>query len=315
MNQNLKELTGIIASVIYALIVRILAEFDIIEINSISFLFILPVIIGGYLPFYFGGKTFAKNIGKVIFYPIFTVILFFLIAIIKRLEDIGCFIIIGIPFFIISTIVSIIIRYIILQKKDDNLTNKNSLVILIIPVVLGSIEKNFEKRIYKNEIQHTVVINQPKELIWKNLYNVPDLSQNTNKNFFNFIGIPAPQKSDYNPETNERIGYFENGIYFSENISESIYLEKLSFKINTEKSNFKDNKTIEHVLTKGDFNFNEISYELKEIGINQTAITLKCNYILKSNIPFYAEIWAKNIVNDFETKLLSALKITLENQI
>lgn len=312
MNQNLKEFTGIIASVIYALLVRVLAEFNIIEVNSISFLLILPTVISGYLPFYFGGKTFAKSIIKIIFYPLSAVILFFMIAIIKNFEDIGYFVIIGIPFFIVSIMVSLMIRYIVLQRKD-NFINKNSLVVLTLPVILGIIEKKIEKRSYKNEIQHTVIINQPKDLIWKNLYNVPDLSQNTNKNFFNFIGIPAPQKSVYNSKTNERTGYFENGIYFLETVSEAVYLEKLSFKIDIDKSNFKSNKTIEHVLTNRDFSFNEISYELKEVGTNKTAVTLKCNYILKSNIPFYSELWAKNIVNDFETKLLSALKITLEN--
>ena len=70
----------------------------------------------------------------------------------------------------------------------------------------------------------------------------------------------------------------------------------------------------QHILKNKNLVFNSITYQLKSINDNQTELSLICNYNIKSNIPFYGEFWSKNIIIDFEHKLLKALKKWNEKQ-
>ena len=57
----MKKFYGIIFNVIYALIFRVLVEFNILEINSWTYIIIVPVLMG-YLPFIIDKNTFIESI-------------------------------------------------------------------------------------------------------------------------------------------------------------------------------------------------------------------------------------------------------------
>jgi hypothetical protein len=99
MKNYLKTYSGLIASVVYSLIVRYLAERNVIEINSISYLIVTPMV-SGYLPYLFENKDFTRSIYKCITLPIISTLLFLLIAVITRIEELICFVIIGINEFV-----------------------------------------------------------------------------------------------------------------------------------------------------------------------------------------------------------------------
>jgi hypothetical protein len=56
----MKKYIGIIASVVYALLFRLLVEFHVMEINSWTYLILVPVLMG-YLPFVLDKKTFVES--------------------------------------------------------------------------------------------------------------------------------------------------------------------------------------------------------------------------------------------------------------
>lgn len=305
----MKKYYGILITVFYALIFRVLVEINLLEINSWTYIIIIPIIMG-YLPFVFDKKVFIESKLKSILFPLTSVILFLLIAFITRLEDLGCFIILFPPFLIISIIFSLIVRSLLKMKKDTQSKNitRNSLMLIAIPLLVGNIEKYVDKKESNFEITQSIIINNSKQPIWNNLFSVPNLNKYIDVSIYNYFGFPNPIKSDYNSETNTRLGYFTNGIILNENISEEKKLEKLTFTINVEKSNFNESQTFKHVLKNKNLVFNSITYKVKSISNKKTELTLICNYNIKSNLSFYGEFWSKNIIIDFENKLLKALK-------
>ena len=311
----MKTYYGIIVTTIYALIFRILVEFGVLEINSWIYIIIVPMIMG-YLPFIIDKNSIIESKSRAIVFPIISVIVFLLISSVARLEDLGCFILLLPPYLILSIIVSLILRYFLKNKNETNSRSitKNSLIFIAIPIIIGNIEQYIEKTESRFEITEKIIIDRPKEIIWNHLFSVPDLTNYVDHSIYNYLGFPNPIKSDYHIETNTRLGYFSNGIVLHENVVAQKNFEKLSFKINVEQSNLEESQTFKHILKNKNLVFNSITYQLKSINDNQTELSLICNYNIKSNIPFYGEFWSKNIIIDFEHKLLKALKKWNEKQ-
>ena len=143
----MKKYYGIIFAVIYALIFRILVEVNILEINSVVYLILVPIVMG-YLPFLLDSQAFINSGFKAISFPIVGTLLFLIIAFLSRLEDLGCFFILLIPYLIISLMMSLIIRCFIkrVTNYDKKNLKKNGLVLVVIPIIFGNLEKYAEKK-------------------------------------------------------------------------------------------------------------------------------------------------------------------------
>ena len=89
--------------------------------------------------------------------------------------------------------------------------------------------------------------------------------------------------------------------------------EFVEFQIHINESKLRDMPTDNHLLKSDHFSFDNISYELKEIAPGITELILSCDYTLNSRMNGYANFWAEKIVKDFETRLLNALKLKIEN--
>lgn len=310
MNSYLKTYSGLIASVIYSLIVRYIAEWNVIEINSISYLIITPMI-SGYLPFLFENKNFIENVYKCISFPIISTLLFLTIAVITHIEELICFVIIGIPYLIVSVLASIYFRKKILNRNKSNRT-KNYIPLFFLPLIIGSIEKHTQKTESNHSIENQTVINSSTSAIWKHLYEVPNLTKYTQTSLINYLGIPKPVHSTYDSINNIRLGYFDNGLILHENVIEVIHERKLGFAINFSKSDLNQNLTLKNIIVEKSMNFDGIYYELIPLKNNKTVLKLKCNYRLKTNVTPYANYITHIILNDFENNLLVALKKKIE---
>lgn len=310
MENYLKTYSGLIASVTYSLIVRYLAEWDVIEINSISYLIVTPMI-SGYLPYLFNNKNFIENIYKCITLPIIATLLFLLIAVITRIEELICFVIIGIPYLVLSVVVSLYFRNRVLNSKDYKIKN-NYLPFIFLPLVLGTIEKNGQKTETNHLVENQIAINSSSSNVWKNLHEVPNLSKYTRTSLINYLGVPKQVYSTYDSKNNIRLGYFDNGLILNEKVVETIHEKKLGFAIDFSKSNLNQNPTLKNIVREKSMIFDGIYYELIPVNSNKSILKLKCKYQLNTNLTPYASYMASKIINDFENNLLGALKCKIE---
>jgi hypothetical protein len=306
----MKQYLGILLAVVYAIIIRLLGGWDLFEINSISFMFITPIVIG-FIPFLFSGKGYRKSWWKAVLFPLIAVILFLLVAIVTSLEDLLCLFVIGYPYLLVSIVVSIVLYFLTREKKDPGI-KKQAIPILLAPLILGMIEKQLPKYTTEHTISNEIIINQPDSVVWKNLFEVPDLRKVNTPSTLSSFGVPQPTHSTYNPKTNVRLGYFENGIVLHESVIEREMNRKLSFAIDVNKSTLNVSPTVDHVLKNKSMEFKYIGYELKRLDNGRTSLKLTTSYFIHSNIPFYGKMWSTSIVNDFERNLLRSLKKVLE---
>ncbi|AEA42382.1 hypothetical protein [Fluviicola taffensis] len=311
----MKQYLGLIFSAIYGLLIRVVSEFDFIEINSLSYLIVAPMIMG-FIPFYFKDNGYRKSWAIAVFFPLLAVILYLITAVISGLEDLICFFIIGLPYVFFSVVMSIIF-YQVLKKKDkikddDSIIDRLSVPLLLLPILLGQIEKQFPKHKTEHIVSNEIIINQPDSVIWKNLFAVPDLRIANSSSFLNSFIVPQPTHSTYDPKTNTRLGYFENGIVLNESVMVSENNKKLTFAINLEKSKLSSSPTFDHVLKNKSLQFEYIGYELNSLKNGNTVLKLTTKYTIHSNIPFYGKMWSTSIVNEFEQNLLRSLKKVLE---
>lgn len=311
MKQKFQYL-GIFLGVIYGLLIRILGDNEILEdyynIYSISFLWVTPIIIG-LLPILFSSNEIYK--AKIFFYPIITVILFLITALITRIEDLLCLLIIGLPFLLIAGLIGLLLGTFVKDRVKD----KKLYSIILIPFLINPIENLIPNKEEIYNVSSEIIINKNKAEIFPNLLSVPTISENEFTNgFYQAIGIPRPINSEIFTNGNQifRIGHFTDDLKLYEYVSEIKESEFVNFKIDLSKSQLRATPTDQHLLKSNDFNFENINYTLEYISDSETKIILSCDYRIESKMNFYANFWAKSIIGDFEERLLKSLKLKLE---
>lgn len=310
-----KEYIGIILGGIYGLIYRLLCEkndeiiFD-FNIFSISFIWILPIAIG-LIPILISNQAIQNSKAKQVLYPVGSVLVFFIIALVSRLEDLVCILILTIPFTVVAGISGLIFSQIIKKRKSNKLFS-----IVLIPFLLVPVESNFSNKSKSYTIDSKIIINATKKDIWSKIIEVPEIQDSEYEyGFYNYIGIPRPVKSELKEIEGEeyRIGHFTDNLKLFEKITRIDTLSFVEFKIELEKSILRDIPTDKHILQSDYFKFKNISYNLTEINVESVELQLNCEYSIESRMNWYANFWAKGIIKDFEEKLLKVLKKKIEN--
>ncbi len=305
---------GIFLGVIYGLIIRILGDTekfdDYYNIYSISFLWITPIIIGLF-PILFSSNEIYKSKLKLFFYPIITVVLFLVVALITRIEDLVCVLIIGFPFLLVAGITGLLLGAFVKNRIKD----KKLYSIILIPFLLNPIENLIPNKAEIYSVSSEIIINENQTEIFPKLLSVPTISGNEyEKGFYQKIGIPRPINSEILENENEmyRIGHFTDDLKLYEYVSEIKENEFVNFKIDLSKSQLRQTPTDQHLLKSNYFNFENINYKLEYISENETRVILNCDYKIESKMNFYANFWAESIIGDFEKRLLKSLKLKLE---
>lgn len=319
---KLPSYIGVLLGALYGLCYRLLCEngrFDSVSdiyraldgynIYSITFIWILPIIIG-LIPILFAKDSLLNSKWKQFLLPLSSVLLFFLLALSSGLEDWLCIIIIAFPFLISAGLVGLILGTIILRIKSKKIYS-----ILLLPFILNPLETYLPIENQYYTVNSEIIINADRATVWGNLIEVPEIeSSEYNYGLYNYLGVPRPIKSELliiNSQT-YRIGYFTEGLKLCETISQKDSLRFVNFKIHLDKSELRDTPTDKHLLNSDYFKFENISYTLLKLSEEKTKLSLNCEYTLNSKMNTYANFWAQNIIHDFESKLLEVLKHKIE---
>ena len=266
----------------------------------------------GFIPFFYKPEALVRSLAKSILFPLLATLLFLVIAVITQIEELLCFIIIGIPYIVVSILVSLILRAYQKNKRDASIHKNYIPPLLLFPLLFSAVEKEFKVDSHQYITSTAITIQKEDAIIWNNLHAVPNISGLTQTSLVNALGIPKPILSTYDPVKNIRLGYFDNGMVLHEKVVTEKQNKKLSFAIDFEKSVIKQSPTLINVIKEKSIVFEEISYELKPIHKNKTLVTLYCKYNIQSNLQWYGHQIVDLILADFEATLLQSLKQKLE---
>lgn len=307
--------SGILIGGLYALLMRIVFGLnfkgDFADLFSITFVWILPII-AGLTPLIFSPKEDLESIGVRVSRPVLAVLTFFILCYWTGHEDIICILIISIPFLIVAGVSGVILGGAILRYRQ----RKGILYsVFLIPLIAGLIEPTIPTPTEKYETTSSIIINADKSEIWENIVRVQEIkNEEYEKGFFNFAGIPRPLYAELDKDTlgGIRIGHFEGGLKFQENIIEWSKDDLVTFDIKIIPS--PSNRTIfeRHMLNGEHFNFLNATYRLKQISDNKTELLLTTKYQLDTKINFYGEFWGQLLLTDFQDRLIKVIKTRCE---
>lgn len=292
---------------LYALAMRILAEYDQVDIDSITFTILTPMALG-FLPFFFESSGYRKSLLKALFYPFVSILLFLFITVQIGLEDLLCIVVIGFPYILSSLLVSWF-TFVILKHRKENI-NKNYLPLIFLPFVLGPLENQAPKSTSSLEIKNEILLNMSEDELISVLYEVPQLNIQHDNYWLELCQVPLPSFSTFDSKKNTRIGHFTNGMTLFEHTVRKG--NNLIFYIDFEKSSFAHVPTIKHVIDAKTLAFDYIAYSWTKRNDNQIQLTLSTKVKLHTNLQPYARFWTKILLDDFEKSLLKSLKKKIE---
>ncbi len=310
-----RAIFGIFIGGLYGLLMRyifgISYDVDFADLFSITFVWILPIIVG-LTPLLFAPKEDLHDLEIRISRPILSVLAFFILCYWTGQEDIICILIISLPFLIVAGTSGIILGGLVLRYRQ----RKGILYSLFfIPLLTGLIEPTIETPSEKYVTSTSIIIKAGKSEVWKNIVRVNNIqNEEYQKGFFNLAGIPRPLYAELDKDTidGNRIGHFEGGLKFQEKIKLWDKENLVTFQIEIIPSESKRTIFEKHMLNGEHFKFLSASYSLNQISSDKTELLLTTNYQLNTKINFYGEFWGEQLLTDFQERLLKVIKSRCE---
>lgn len=315
MKLLLKNSLGIIIAASYALVLRIIFNYphghSFWSLFSITFVWIVPIIIG-IIPIFFADNDQIKSLRYWGIEPPLAVLVFLIVSLITRIEDLICIIIIGLPFFLVSWASGLVVVHLIEKyRKSKGLM----CFVFLVPFVLSPVEQQIPTPSDTYKVTSSVIINSTPEEVWNNIIRVRQIKKTEySKGFFNYIGIPRPLYAELDKDTSgaTRIGHFEGGLTFIETVTNWEKYEEISFNIKVNPPSIRQTVFDQHVLKGEHFRFLNASYQIKKLHDGKVKLTLISSYQLDTKINSYGAFWGNMLLSDFQDRLLKVLRSRCE---
>lgn len=305
-----QPLLGIALGVLYGLLTRLFFDDS---IASITYMVIIPSIIG-LIPLFFTGKEQKSAYSSIIFIPWLTMLSFFLLLYILGIEDLLCFFILALPFFILITGVAFIM--ILVRINRENRRNK-LLCIAILPFILMPVEEAIYTPSASYEVSSVKIIHADASTIWNNIVEVNTIQETEyTPGILNWLGVPRPVNATVTKKAlgGIRTGTFDGGLQFTELISTYEKDKHIAFNITIGQTSKKNRVFEEHVLKGNYFAFENAAYTLTPLPDGKVKLELSSKYRLTSKVNFYGKLWADAMIEDFQGRLLVVIAKRCEKQ-
>lgn len=300
---------GISLGVLYGVLLRILLEYSnyFPGVLSFSFTFIVPVVIGA-LSVYFSGTDKKISLKFKILFPWVSVFAFMLTCLLIDLEGFVCVALLSPLFLLLATIGGLIGGYLF----NNSLEGPNDAIkaIAILPLLMAFGETYVKGPDTIHSVHRNVLIQAPAETIWGNIKYIPDIKRSEfTPSFMYLIGVPYPEFGQLNESRNVRLSRWEKGIAFEEKIVEHVDNKFMRWVYDFRPGDIPPEALDQHVTIGGKyFDVLDTTYETSTQPSGATELSLTIRYRVSTNINWYANIWARYLVDDFERQILNVYK-------
>ncbi len=306
------KFSGVVIAGLYGFFGRIIfqalyhAHFK-VDLFTLTFVIVMPMLIGS-IPMIFSPADKKISLGLSVWSPIWSVLSFFLLAFITRLEDMVCLAVLLVPYLVGAVIGGLLFRFFINRnRKRKGLI----LTLLLLPMLTSMVESHLPDPSATYSRTNKIIINTTPDKIWPNIIRVGRISeQEYNKGFFYYAGVPRPLYAELDNDTvgATRIGHFQGGLKFIEKVAIWERNRRIRFDISVDASSVGTSVFDKHVLTNNHFRFKDATYELKPVGNGQTELSLSSSYELDTKVNAYGAWWGQTLLDDFQGRLLQVLK-------
>lgn len=316
----MKTVFAVCFATIYGITLRIVYGFlgEMLQIMSMGFLLLSPVIIG-FLTVYFWPKKYYLNTVRAFFIPWLTSLVILVITIAVSLEGTICWMMIF-PFFAVASgIGGLVARRFRKSTPEENVEfdfEKNETlkvsIILFMPLLAGFIEGDRTTSRQDLNISRSIVINAPVSRVWHELTNINDVSAKEKKySLSTFMGFPKHISTTLDSLRigGKRKAVYERGLYFDETIAGYEKEKRLVLDIKTDPTNIPPTVMDEHIIIGGKHvDILQDTYVLEKLSENSCRITLSSHFYINTPINWYAGIWAKYMMKDILQSEINLIK-------
>ncbi|MCO4292630.1 hypothetical protein NF867_07140 [Solitalea sp. MAHUQ-68] len=315
---NMKEWKGLIFGISYGLLARGVFAIDSQYFHTnglmtLSFLFIVPFVIGFITAYYNREASYAGKI-VAISMPLFSIIGVVFISLFFGMEGIIC-VLMALPIFALMALTGGFFGMILFKRRKNKAMVS---FIMFIPFVIAPIEHYFglNEKIFTEHT--TILINSSKDRVWQNITRVKEISEPENNiSLFQILGFPRPIKAELDTIAvgGVRKAIFAKGLFFTETVTKVIPNKNLTFTIEADPNSIPPTALDEHVMVGGKyFDVMEGKYEIEEITNNKIALHLTSKFRLSTNFNFYSGLWSKLIMRDIQKNILNIIKVRSESK-
>lgn len=314
-----KKIAGILIGAAYGLAMRYGAASSAVHpffgTISAAFLIVCPFSVGAIAVLWGAerGKKirFSRQVGLA-----FSAMALFLLAMfVTYLEGLICIVLV-VPVFMISSILGGLVGGLIHNYGRVNRSTLPALALL--PLLIGPLESLLPPQRSTQTVSNTIHIDAPPEIVFDKLANVRDIKPDElGFTFVHLIGLPKPieaQMQDNGPGS-VRTSRWEKNVWFQEVITTSDRPRALLYKFVVPKGAIPREALDEHVEINGEyFDLVDGGFTLKPAEGGGTDLSLTTNFVNKSRLQSYGNLWGKLVLKDFHRSILGLMKSRSEHK-
>ncbi|MBF9255682.1 hypothetical protein I2I11_20460 [Pontibacter sp. 172403-2] len=274
---------------------------------TMSFMFLVPFVIGLITAYYHDSVTSSRKIG-VIAMPLISIVGFVGLSVFFGMEGVICALM-ALPIFLFMALLGGLVG---VQVFERNRSKVHVLLWVILPFLLAPFENYFglTDKIFSEHT--TIVINSDDETVWGNITRVSRISESeNNSSLFQVMGFPRPIEAELDTVAvgGIRKAIFARGLFFTERVTQMNPLKVLAFSIEADPNSIPPKALDEHVLVGGKyFDVLEGKYEIKRISSDKIILHLTSQFRLSTRFNFYSGLWSKLIMSDIQKNILEIIK-------
>ncbi len=310
----MKSLFALVLAAVYGLIIRLLFGFanGLLEIMSITFIFLVPVLIG-YLTVLctpiVGTRTAA------FFRPWLTSLILLVVTILLNMEGAICWIMVF-PIFAVFAGIGGLLAF--AQRTRTNSsdsqrpTNLNMSLLVAGPLLLGFMEG--EKALIPKQltISREVVVDAAPAAVWQQLTSHRTVAQpSARRSLAGLFGFPHHLTTTLDSVRvgGKRVAYYEKGLYFEETVLSYQPAHQLVLRVNANPGAVPSAVMDEHILIGGKhLNILQDTYQLAPLAGGRTRLRLASQFAINTPFNWYAELWAHYLMADILDGELAGLQ-------
>ena len=315
--KDIKNWKGFFYGVVYGLVSRaIFAMEDFTEkaflptygLMTISFMFIVPLVIGLITAYYHDKITSSRTIAMITM-PLFSIIGLVGISVLFGKEGIICALM-ALPVFLFMALLGGLIGTRIFKRNRTDKVYVSLFVFL--PFLIAPIENQLGLTDTIFTEHTTIEINSTDKVVWENITRVKPISETENNNsLFQFMGFPRPLEAELDTVAigGIRKAIFARGLFFTETVTQMQTNKILAFNIVADPKSIPPKALDEHVMVGGKyFDVLEGKYEIEKINERKIKLHLTSQFRLSTRFNFYSGLWSKLIMRDIQKNILEIIK-------
>lgn len=288
----------------YALIARGLTSGDLFSVMSITFLFLVPTVVG-YLTVLLSRPERAQRRRYAILAPWAPILLFMLLTLAFEIEGWACWLMVLPLFLAAASVGGLLARHLRSPHGNDRLQLS---IAVLLPFAIGPMESLIATIPGTYEARTSIDIEAPAARIWAHVTRVSPIPPEMDSGHLTrLLGFPRPVRAELDTLAvgGYREAVFTNGLVFHETVTEYVPEQRMVFRIEARPHEIPSTTLDEHVVVGGHyFDVLEGTYELEPIGPGLHRLHLHSTFKLSTTFNFYASWWARWIMEDIQDNIL-----------